>query len=256
MGSEAKLAKTRHRRAWGTALLVLMVLTAAMWWRFQRPTPSPSSASSAKVQAAVQKPPLIDYNALPEDRRMQGLMEQRRADYGVGEVLDLIVGKNETLRIGDATVSMAEIDRQIAMQEGRIVEGSLGDDGPAGAMPAHSIYGIHVVRPGDNIWNIHFKLLKAYFGRKGVALSPLADEPRQNGSSSGVGRLLKFSEHMVYIYNLREHRLDDSIELIHPLSKIVVYNMGQVFALLDPIDYGRIDHIRFDGETLWLPAPQ
>ena len=255
MGSEGKLAKTRHRRVLGAVLLVLMLLAAGVWWCFQRPTRSPPSAN-AKVQAAVQAPPLIDYNALTEDRRLQGLMAQRRADYGVGEALDLIVGKNETLRIGDATVSMAEINRQIALQEGRIVEGSLGEAGPAGATPAHSIFGIHVVRPGDNIWNIHFKLLKAYFGRKGVALSPLSDEPRQNGSSSGVGRLLKFSEHMVYIYNLRERRLDDSIALIHPLSKIVVYNMGQVFALLDPIDYGRIDHIRFDGETLWLPAPQ
>jgi hypothetical protein len=38
------------------------------------------------------------------------------------------------------------------------------------------------------------------------------------------------------------------------LSKIVVFNMGQAFDLLRQIDYTAIRHVRFDGETLWIPA--
>ena len=116
------------------------------------------------------------------------------------------------------------------------------------------LYGIYVVRAGDNIWNIHFRFLKEYFAHRDVALSPVSDEPDQRGFSSGVGRILKFSENMVYIYNLKENRLDVDLNLLQPLSKIVIFNMGEVFAMLDPIDYGKVNRIRFDGETLWIPA--
>jgi len=115
-------------------------------------------------------------------------------------------------------------------------------------------YGIYVVKPKDNIWNIHFQFLQDYFTHKDVILSPIADEPTPEGESSGVGRLLKFSETMVHIYNIREKMLDTDLNLIHPLSKIVVFNLARVFAMLESIDYSEVGRIRFDGETLWLPA--
>ncbi len=115
-------------------------------------------------------------------------------------------------------------------------------------------YGIYVVRPKDNIWNIHFQFLRDYFTHKGVILSPVADEPSTAGESSGVGRLLKFSETMVHIYNVREKTLDSDLHLIQPLTKIVVFNLGRVFAMLESLDYSEVSRIRFDGETLWLPA--
>ena len=118
------------------------------------------------------------------------------------------------------------------------------------------LYGIHVVRPSDNIWNIHFNFLKDLFGHKGIAMSPLADEPTANGTSSGVGKLLKFSENMVAIYNVRERRLEARLDLITPDSKVVVFNFSKVFAMLDQIDYENINHIQFDGETIWIPAVQ
>jgi hypothetical protein len=116
------------------------------------------------------------------------------------------------------------------------------------------VYGIYVVKPMDNIWNIHFRFLKEYFTHKGVVLSPMADEPTPKGESSGVGRLLKFSETMVHIYNIREKKLDMDLNMIQPLSKIVVFNLARVFAMLESIDYSEVNRIRFDGETLWLPA--
>ncbi len=67
-------------------------------------------------------------------------------------------------------------------------------------------YGVYVVQPGDNIWNIHFRMLKEYYARKGIRLGHNADEPESSGLSSGVGKILKFSEAMVIIYNLKEKR--------------------------------------------------
>ncbi len=126
------------------------------------------------------------------------------------------------------------------------------------AMPVdmQSVYGIYVVQPGDNVWNIHFDFLKEYFEKKDITLYSRADEPLVNGISSGVGKILKFSETMVFIYNVREKKLGVNLDLIHPLSKIVVFNLGKAFSLLDRIDYSNISKIRFDGETLWLPAEE
>ncbi|MCP4690235.1 MAG: hypothetical protein GY859_19435 [Desulfobacterales bacterium] len=115
------------------------------------------------------------------------------------------------------------------------------------------LFGIHVVKPGDNIWNIHFQVLKAFFKSKGVVLSPLADEADEKGRSSGVGKLLKFSEAKVYIYNLRERKLDMNLHLIHPLSKIVIFDFAEYFTLLERIDNKNVHHIEYDGETLWIP---
>ncbi len=117
------------------------------------------------------------------------------------------------------------------------------------------IYGIHVVRSGDNIWDIHFNFLREYFDYREIHLSPAADEPVR-GRSTGVGKILKFSENMVFIYNVREERLVTDLNLIHPHSKIVVFNMGEALSLLSQIDYENIDRIYFDGETLWIPGAE
>ncbi len=66
----------------------------------------------------------------------------------------------------------------------------------------------------------------------------------------------QFSENMVYIFNLKERKLDVDLNLLQPLSKIVIFNMGEVLALLDPIDFNIVNSIRYDGETLWIPAEE
>jgi len=114
--------------------------------------------------------------------------------------------------------------------------------------------GIRVVRPGTNIWDIHFELLKEYFDSRGITLSPLADEPRKSGESSGVGKILKFSEQLVNIYNLESQTFEDNLNVIQPMSVIVIYNMTQIFGILDQIDYSFIDRIEFDGKSLWVPS--
>ena len=57
---------------------------------------------------------------------------------------------------------------------------------------------------------------------------------------------------MVYIYNVKERKLSSDINQIQPLSKIVVYNMKEVFSLLETIDVTNISRIRFDGENIWV----
>jgi hypothetical protein len=149
----------------------------------------------------------------------------------------------------------AEMADLLARKERLLRELETGFEGPDPDQPVE-LYGIYVVRPNDNIWNIHFNFLKDLFNHKGITLSPLADEPTAGGKSSGVGKLLKFSENMVAIYNVREHRLEANLDFIIPDSKVVVFNFSQVFGMLDQIDYRNIDHIQFDGETIWIPALQ
>lgn len=141
----------------------------------------------------------------------------------------------------------AELAERRDELEGRLMADVLSDE-------PSPLFGIYVVRPGDNIWNIHFRFLREYFGRRDVRLTPAADEPDERGISSGVGKILKFSETMVHIYNLRERRLDANLNLIHPESKVVVFNLGEAFDLLGRINAENIRELRFDGETLWIPA--
>jgi hypothetical protein len=211
--------------------------------------------SPEAITVPVKSKTVIDYDKLEKDRELQRLMQKRKEEYGVGNGLDMILNSDESVKIGDSTVSTEEISEKIRLIKGDFIEKDI-KDGRMASGGEKQKYGIHVVRPGDNIWNIHFRLLNDYFGSRGISLSPLADEADIKGYSSGVAKVLKFSENMDYIYNISKGELEDNLDLIHPLSKIVIYNMNEVFAMLDQIDYDKVSNIHFDGETLWIPAGQ
>ena len=61
-------------------------------------------------------------------------------------------------------------------------------------------------------------------------------------------------ENTVNICNIKEHEPDVGFNLIFPLTKLLVYNMDQIFALPDLIDYDHVSNIQFDGETFWISA--
>ncbi|MBA3027334.1 MAG: hypothetical protein FP816_00745 [Desulfobacteraceae bacterium] len=215
-------------------------------------------AISDETVVPIQQPEeVIDFQKLGSDSKANTTNEERKAELGVGKGIDIIAKPEESIKIGDTTVPMQDIIDKIRIKQGDIIVKSVDatntEKDEDSSLRARA-YGIYVVQPSDNIWNIHFRFLQDYFKLKGVALSPSADEPDEKGKSSGVGKVLKFSENMVHIYNIKEKKLDVNIHLILPLSKIVVYNMDQVFSLLDEIDTTKVDRIQFDGEALWIQA--
>ncbi len=242
----------------GMILLAILVAYKLLSAPDAPPTTAERPDATARDEAVT--PPsvspsgqVIEYDKLDTDDDLKKMMDARKEAFEVGEGIDIIARSDETLQIGDNRVSMKEIQDQIRIKLGEISEETLGPDGqPLPVDP--ETFGIHVVQPGDNIWNIHFAFLKNYFARRGVDLARSADEPDRKGYSSGVGKLLKFSENMVYIYNVKEKDFSQDLNLIEPFSKIIVYKMDRVFQLLEQIDYENIDRIQFDGDTLWIPA--
>ena len=239
-----------------TIVIVLSAGIAAYFGLLKKPTPTPEKpVATEKGQPAPEPSPVINYSDLETDGETKDMMADRKAEFGMDTGIDIIAKPDETLKVGESTVSMREILDKIRLKEGDILEGTLNEDGTADH-PHGGTYGIYVVQQTDNIWNIHFKFLQDYFRHKGISLAPRSDEPNMKGYSSGVGKVLKFSENMVHIYNLKEKRLDPDLDRIYPLNKIIIYNMDRVFSLLDRIDYDNVNRIQFDGETLWIPAEQ
>ncbi len=223
----------------------------------------PKEGTPAKKEVLKQDPlaksivPVLDYNKLDRDPALQVLMEKRKKQLGIDGGVDIIARLDESIKIGDQVIPMKEIIDQIRIKKGGIVEKNLSSAETTSVQKPVSnpeFFGIHVVQPGENIWNIHFTLLKSYFAHKGMSLSLMADEPLGDGQSSGIGKLLKFSENIVYIYNIRKRKLAEDLHVIIPLTKIVIYNMERIFSLLDQIDYEHLNRIQFDGITVWIPS--
>lgn len=217
---------------------------------------SPEDAKNTQadlVKKEIVVKPDIDYKNLDRDEALEKLMDSRKKDLGIQKSLDMIVTSEESFTVGDQKVSMRDILEKAFIQKGEVFEETIEQSGEV--LPGRiKQYGIYVVQPGDNIWNIHFNLLKEFYDNKGINISPKADEPVEKGMSSGVGKILKFSEKMVTIYNLAENKVSADINLLKPLSKVVIYNMDEVFSLLKEVNYENIDRIQFDGKTIWIPA--
>ncbi len=195
----------------------------------------------------------IDYKALNEDGDQKVLMENRKKKLGIQKSLDMIVKSDESFKVGKSTVSMQDLLEKAFTQEGKVFEQTLSENGET--KPAEiKAYGVYVVQPGDNLWNIHFGILRDYYAARGIAVQTRADEPGSQGLSSGVGKILKFSETMVIIYNMVEEKVVQDINLLEPLSKVVVYNMEAVFNLLKDINYDNVNRIQFDGRNIWIPT--
>jgi len=137
-----------------------------------------------KVHTPATGETVIDYNNIEKDKALIALMQKRKAEYGIEKGVDIITKSDESFKIGDSTVSMQEILDKIRIKSGDIVEKDLKSN-KMDSMKNPEAFGIHVVQPGDNIWNIHFNFLKDYFAHKGISLSPLADEPVRGGAKFG-----------------------------------------------------------------------
>ncbi|MCG8688564.1 MAG: hypothetical protein MI892_27085 [Desulfobacterales bacterium] len=211
------------------------------------------AANKEVVVGEISKEPDIDFNDLEEEGSLKTMMTDRKESLGIKKSLDMIVKSNESFTVGENTVSMQRILEKAFTKKGEVFQEELDESGAVKPVQIKE-YGIYVVQPGDNIWNIHFEILKEYYTAKGITVEEKADEPGNSGMSSGVGKILKFSETMVIIYNLMENQVTDDINIIEPLSKVVVYNMDAVFSLLEEINYDNVDRLQFDGKNIWIPA--
>jgi hypothetical protein len=242
-------------------IAVLAVIGGLVYWlgpfAKQKDHAAAPKAPAAAPQTSKQIPQktVHDYNQMDQDSDQQEVMQKRKDQYGVDKGIDMLVTSDEAVKIGETTVDMQKVAEKINLQEGKIIEKEIG--APAAAESEKGdVYGIYVVQPNDNLWNIHFRFLKSYYAKRDIELSPKADEPNNQGYSSGVGKLLKFSENMVHIYNIKDQRLTSDLHTIEPLTKIVIYQMQEVFDILNSIDYSNVQQIQFDGSTLWVPAEQ
>jgi hypothetical protein len=235
----------------GGILLAVFLAAGCLWFVMDKYLfeTQPQVEQPAPVRKAI----IIDFSQIDNNAELRALMKSRKAEYGVDSGVDMIAKPEETLKVGGVVVPMKEILDKIRLNQREVTDADLAV--PQEQRPA-DVYGIYVVRPGDSIWKIHFNLLMGYFAQKGIVLSRGSDEPLKTGKSSGVGKILKFSESMVSIYNVKERKLEKKLNLLQPNSKIVVFNIGQVLDQFKQIDYQQIDRVRFDGKTLWMPAEQ
>ena len=240
----------------GCTLIALILAAGLVYLTTARKEREPAEKEVARAIVPPTAGSVIDYGKLEQEEELDKMMKNRKEEYGVKDSVDMIVTSDESIKVGDNTVSMEEILDKVRLKQGSFIEKDLGWGNKAekGERDRKEGFGVYVVQPGDNIWNIHFRLLKDFFDERGIDLPPLSDESDKNGTSSGVGRILKFSENMVYIFNLKSRKLDTNIHLIEPLGKVVVYRMDEVFDLLEQVDLSRVNAIRFDGENLWIPA--
>jgi hypothetical protein len=238
-------------------VVLLAVLLAAFWFWTVKGKHLFETRSQVQQSTPERMPihqsPIIDYSRIDKDAELQALMKSRKEAYGIDSGVDMIAKSDESLKVGDAVVPMKEILDKIRLNQRKVTEDDLAV--PQGQRPADA-YGIYVVKSGDSIWKIHYNLLRGYFLQKGIALSWWSDEPLRTGKSSGVGRILKFSETMVSIYNVKERKIETDLNQLQPLSKIAVFNIGQTFDLFKQIDYRQLNKVRFDGKNLWIPAEQ
>ena len=255
--TEKKPKSGRSLSGVAKVVIFLAVFLAVLWFWTVKDTNLFETQSQVEQptpeRRPIHQPPVIDYSQIDKNAELQALMKSRKMEFGVDSGVDMIAKPEETLKVGDAVVPMKEILDKIRLNQRVVTETDL-------AVPrdqrSADVYGIHVVKPGDSIWKIHFNLLRGYFLQKGIALSRWSDEPLRNGKSSGVGRILKFSETMVSIYNIKERKVETDLNLLQPLSKIAVFNIGQVLDMFKQIDYRQVNRVRFDGKNLWIPAEQ
>ena len=150
------------------------------------------------VKGVIKKIPEIDYKKLNKDQKLKELMDKRKKELGLENSLDMVVKSDESFKLGKVTISMKDILEKTFLKNKKIFEEQIGPSGEI--KPAKiSEYGIYVVQPGDNLWNIHFRPIKEYYKSKGITIPDKADEPLAGGLSSGMGKVLKFSEKMVVI---------------------------------------------------------
>ncbi|MEJ5364337.1 MAG: hypothetical protein WHS86_04490 [Desulfosoma sp.] len=229
----------------------------------RRPVPTPEPAPQPAPPPLAASPP--PYPDVPP----QASQDQRKEAFGLKSSVDHVVQSREPFNAHGRQWTVEEIQRRLAGRAGqgpsRTAEpNTLGDfvrkpapgESTQGEQKRPTLYyGVRSVRPGENLWRIHYGVVREYFARRGIELPNRADQPRADGRSSGVGRILKFLEGIVYVYNTRENRLVEDLDLLYPNDLIVFFKISEVFQALDQVNAEELDAVRYLGPTLQVKAP-
>ncbi|MBU2552392.1 MAG: hypothetical protein KKB20_28525 [Proteobacteria bacterium] len=271
----------RYRRRWPWALaLFLVFITLALnhvyqWYPWPgRETAPPPPSPPPSVASTPAQPSVIDFGKLEDgsDLALGEMILKRKREFGLKDSVDMVVKPEESIRIGKETVPLSQIVAAIKEQQEQngsdvprpsdrgVREEDLTrkSSRPPSPPPTTSVtksaayYGVYVVRPGDNLWDIHFNFLREYFRHRGIEISSTADEPKA-GRSTGIGRILKYAETMVHIFNMKTKMLDKKLDLLEPQQKVVVFNLTRLGAILGALDASKINQVQYDGRDIHLP---
>ncbi|MBI5521081.1 MAG: hypothetical protein HY910_00535 [Desulfarculus sp.] len=204
--------------------------------------PPPSPSQQGPVVDVTPEPP-GETPALPSSEQVQ-----RKEPYGLEKSLDAVVRSDESIKLGKETVPVAELERKLVVEGRKALL-----DKPLGKGQQITAWGVYAVRPGDNLWKIHYGLLGEYLSHRGHQLPPQADQPTRQGTSSGVGKVLKFAEHMVGVYNLKTGHMSRDLDLLEPGEKVVVFNLTEIFDQLAQIEPQELGGVMYDGRVLLFP---
>ncbi|ROQ91063.1 hypothetical protein [Desulfosoma caldarium] len=252
----------------------------------QRSVESPQGAGSTGVELVRKPMPMAEavppaskpVEAAPStypDVSPKTSQQKRKEAFGLNTSVDHVVQAQEPFSAHGRQWTVEEIQRRLAGQALPSPQSSGAPTEPGAEkialggyvpkpMPAASAetpvqkttyYGVRLVRPGENVWKIHYGVIREYFARRGIELPPRADQPRPDGQSTGVGRVLKFLESMVHVYDTRHNRLIENIDLLQPHNLIVFFNISEVFSALDQVNVQDLEALRYLGSTLQLRHP-
>jgi hypothetical protein len=223
-----------------------------------KPAQKAPQAQTGQPAPAVKPPPpsgqgpVVDVTPAPGDQTgapQSAEQAQRKQPYGLENSVDAVVRSDESIKLGNQTVPVTELERKLVV-EGR---GAMLDR-PIDKKQQVTAWGVHAVRPGDSLWKIHYSLLREYMASRGVELPVHADQPRSSGQSSGVGKVLKFAEHMVGVYNLKTGHMSRDLDLLEPGEKVVVFNLSEIFDQLAQANPRELNGVMYDGRVLLFPS--
>ena len=249
-----------------------------MPWDAIKPEP-PEPAVVPKSSVTKKIPSVIDYEKIKDesDPELGAIIAVRKDRFGLKDSVDMVVSSDESIRVGDSTVSFSEILKAIEQETGNrqdgpestesgeaiVTETDLTEEaGDQGHIVRKKItapiryYGVKVVKRGDTLWDIHFAILREYLAYRGIDVAPDADQKTLNGGRApGVARILKWAESMVHIYNVKSHSLDKNLNVLAIKEKVVVINLTRMDNRLSNLDPADIDQVRFIGDELYLHGP-
>lgn len=225
------------------------------------PKEAPTVADDKTAAPLAPSPPLPAMSP-------QASQAERQQIAGFKDSVDYIVGPDEPFEVGGKTWTINEIRNRLLPEEKKesllpqITETEVGSSirkpivapTPPRPKPA-DYYAVRIVQPGDNLWSIHYQIIRDYLARRHIILASHADQPHPDGRSSGIGRLLKFIESVVVVYDFDKNRAETALNLIHPYQIVIFFKISDLLAALDRLQPDDLNRLRYVNNFLQIDRP-